>query len=1138
MVTNCKRSLKSIAHILVVCAGLALGASIGWAATCTSTGTGNWNNPAIWSGCGGLVPGAADTANIANLNHTVTVTANQSVGTVNFVAGGSFPNLTINSGITMSVVNSMTVNGSTGGSGTRTVTVSADAILNVGNDLIMNGGSNNSRDTLLLLIDGASTAVNVTGDFGSSAAGANFNSTARMFITFGGQGTLRVGQNFGGVSTFTAGNGTVILNGASVTQSLPAYTYNNLTILKTGTQAATTAGVTTVSGALSVQSGVFNVTNSLTVDGATTIAGTMAITNTTGTKTFNGSFTVSTGGTWNNNTLTEPVDFNGDFTNNGTFNAGAGVYTFGGGAAQTITGTNAGTTTFADLTLNNANGLTLTGTHNVTVSNALILTNGAVTPGTDTFYVSNNTNGAISRTNGFVAGNLRWALPTAGSVTRTFPVGTGTTYSPADLVFNTVTAGDVTVRATGSDHPDVANSGIDPAASVNRYWTITNNSATFASLNATFNWIAGDLDVGANTTTFEVQRWDGAIWNSTTTASRSATSIQITGVTGVGDFVVGQPQAVANGIGRFNAYDTGTAAAAVTGNINTKVAGVPFNVDIIAIKNNRSQIDNGFTGAVVVELLNASTTGTVDASTGCDNSWTVIQTIAPNPTFVGGDSGRKTISVTENGAWKIARFRITNTPGGTLVGCSTDAFAIRPASFSVSVTDTNWSTAGTTRALDNTVATGGRVHKAGQPFTITVTPSPLSANYDTSPIIDTLTCTLPGVCVNGTLDLGTFSGGGVRTSTTATYSEAGAFNLTLFDTDFALIDKTDGTPADCSATGRFVCQSASPLAVGRFVPDRFVFSAPSTPMLLTFGNETCGSRSFTYIGQPFWYQSLMRPSATIQAVNASGTVTANYPLNTATLRPQFTESYADGSSPVTLNVASIGTPAATSGSGTGTYTASASGQLNYDRVNPVAPFTAAISLTVSASDATDNAVDQGTITTSSSLVFNGGGPGIAFDNGAGFRFGRLRLTNASSSKLLPLRLPMETQYWDGTFYITNVSDSCTTLATTDIGLGNHVGGGTTSVSSVSAISSGRGAIILSAPSGVVNSVDVAVNLGTGGSADACPAFTPATASAANKTYLRGNWCNPPGTHTKDPSARARFGIRRGDETIYRQERFN
>lgn len=1086
------------------------------------------------------MPGAADTANIANLNHTVTVTANQSIGTVNFVAGGNFPNLTINTNITLSVVNTMTVNGSTGGSGTRTVTVSSNAILNVGVDLIMDGGSNNNRDTALVLADGASTAVNVTGDFGATNTGGDFNSTARMFITFSGQGTLRVGRNFGGNSTFTAGNGTVILNGASVTQSLPAYTYNNLTILKTGTQAATTAGVTTVNGALSVQSGVLNASNSFTVNGATTVAGTLAMTNTTGTKIFNGSFTVSTGGTWNNNTVTEPVDFNGNFTNNGTFNSGAGVYTFGGTAAQSITGTNSGTTTFADLTLNNANGLTLTGTHNVTVSNALILTNGAVIPGTNTFFVSNNTNGAISRTNGFVAGNLRWALPTAGSVTRTFPVGTGTTYSPADLVFNTVTAGDVTVRATGSDHPDIANSGINPAASVNRYWTVTNNSTTFANLDATFNWIAGDLDGGADTSVFEVQRWDGAIWNSTTTASRSATSIQVSGVTGVGDFVVGAPQAVANGIGRFNAYDTGTAGGAVTGNINTKVAGVPFNVDIIAIRNNRSSIDTNFTGDVRIELIDASNvSGTVDPSTGCDNvNWAVIQTITPDPTFVGGDNGRKTIGVTENNVWKIARFRITNTPGGTLVGCSTDAFAIRPASFSVSVRDTNWSTAGTARLLDNTVATGGRVHKAGQPFTITVTPSPLSANYDTSPTVDTLTCTLPGGCVNGTLDLGTFSGAGVRTSSTATYSEAGAFNLTLVDTDFALIDKTDGTPADCSATGRFVCQSAAPLAVGRFVPDRFVFTAPSTPMLLTFGNETCGSRSFTYIGQPFWYQSLMRPSATIEAVNAGGTVTANYPLNTATLKPQFTESYADGSSPVTLNFASIGTPAATSGSGTGTYTASASGQLSYDRASPVAPFTAAIALTVSANDATDNATDQGTITAASPLVFNGGGPGIAFDNGAGFRFGRLRLTNASSSKLLPLRLPMETQYWDGTFYITNVSDSCTTLATTDVGLGNQVGGGTTSVSSISAISSGRGAITLSVPVGVVNSVDVAVNLGTGGSADACSAFAPATATAANKTHLRGNWCNPPGTHTKDPSARARFGIRRGDETIYRQERFN
>jgi hypothetical protein len=65
-----------------------------------------------------------------------------------------------------------------------------------------------------------------------------------------------------------------------------------------------------------------------------------------------------------------------------------------------------------------------------------------------------------------------------------------------------------------------------------------------------------------------------------------------------------------------------------------------------------------------------------------------------------------------------------------------------------------------------------------------------------------------------------------------------------------------------------------------------------------------------------------------------------------------------------------------------------------------------------------------------------------------------------------------------------------------------------------------------------------VNLGSASTADACSGFAPA-ATAANKSYLRGNWCSPPGTHTKDPAARARFGIMRGsDEAIYTRENTN
>jgi hypothetical protein len=154
------------------------------------------------------------------------------------------------------------------------------------------------------------------------------------------------------------------------------------------------------------------------------------------------------------------------------------------------------------------------------------------------------------------------------------------------------------------------------------------------------------------------------------------------------------------------------------------------------------------------------------------------------------------------------------------------------------------------------------------------------------------------------------------------------------------------------------------------------------------------------------------------------------------------------------------------------------------------------------------------------------------------RYGRLRLGSASGSQLLPLRLPVEAQYWNGTFFVTNVDDNCTTLAANNIGLGNYLvnlgAGETTATVTTSPLQSGRTTIRLSAPgAGNNGSVDVAVNLGAAGSANACPAFSPA-ATAANKTYLRGRWCGA--TATRDPAARARFGVMRGgDEAIYTRE---
>ena len=146
-----------------------------------------------------------------------------------------------------------------------------------------------------------------------------------------------------------------------------------------------------------------------------------------------------------------------------------------------------------NVTINDAAGLTLGG--NLTLPAALTLTNGVVTTGANTLIMATN---SVSRTNGFVNGNLQKPVAT-GATVRTFELGTGTTYSPVTVTFASVTtAGNVTAKATAGDQPSVAASGIDPTHSVNRYWTITSGGGlVFTTYSAAFTFAnPGDLDAG------------------------------------------------------------------------------------------------------------------------------------------------------------------------------------------------------------------------------------------------------------------------------------------------------------------------------------------------------------------------------------------------------------------------------------------------------------------------------------------------------------------------------------------------------------------------------------------------------------------------------------------------------------------
>ena len=94
----------------------------------------------------------------------------------------------------------------------------------------------------------------------------------------------------------------------------------------------------------------------------------------------------------------------GDWTNNtgiGAFTAGTGTVALGGTSAQAVGGSSS--TTFTNLTISNAAGITLGA--DVRVNGVLTLTSGVITTGARVVYVPSG--GSVSRTSGHVNGNLR-----------------------------------------------------------------------------------------------------------------------------------------------------------------------------------------------------------------------------------------------------------------------------------------------------------------------------------------------------------------------------------------------------------------------------------------------------------------------------------------------------------------------------------------------------------------------------------------------------------------------------------------------------------------------------------------------------------------------------------------------------------
>jgi len=580
-VNNTAGVTASVGWIVGVAFNISAGATFnGGASTHNIFGSFTNNGTVTSSGTLNFAPAATQTITLAG-------TSFSSTGTVIFGGSGA---MTISG--TPTSLNNVVIANTTGvtpaanwniGAG---FLVNSNAIFNAGSNTFTVGGDLESDGVL----NGGTSSFTM-----SSATGQISGSAGTVFYDFIVTGSITVNIDFNVAHNFTNNNafdasiGTLIMTGtgpSSIGGTASPYTLAQFAIQKstaaTATLAKNVTGVTDLhiySGTLDAST--FSITQdvgggALTIDDSSflSIGGTNSLPAFTtyaldtfstvvyagsiqaiSTATPYGNLTISAAGAktaaaalhiLTNFSLASGTFVPGSFTDTleGNWSMTSGAFTNTGNTILLSgTGTQdiSSTGTFNNLTLNKTAGLTTLST-DATVNGVLNFTSGKIRTGLNTMILpaGASTSGASS-SSGWVFGRLKKNVVTGSNVTRVFEIGDSTSYTPATLLFASVSVtGNLVAVTTTSDHPNLATSGINNNKSVNRYWSFTNSATVFTTAAVTVNWVAADVDAGAVTSNFKVGNYNGSSWSLPSVASPLSTSIQATGLSSIGDIAVGE----------------------------------------------------------------------------------------------------------------------------------------------------------------------------------------------------------------------------------------------------------------------------------------------------------------------------------------------------------------------------------------------------------------------------------------------------------------------------------------------------------------------------------------------------------------------------------------------------------------------
>lgn len=352
----------------------------------------------------------------------------------------------------------------------------------------------------------------------------------------------------------------------------------------------------------------------------------------------------------------------------------------------------------------------------------------------------------------------------------------------------------------------------------------------------------------------------------------------------------------------------------------------------------------------------------------------------------------------------------------------------------------------------------------------------------------------PGL--NGTTTVSVFAAGS-GSSAAVRYAEVGIIEID------ANVNDNNYLGIGATATGNIEGKSSY---VGRFTPDHFNLSAG---MITNRVNMLCVPASpFTYMGENF------RLEFTLTAQNIINVTTQNYIGGFSKLDPNIIANLNIGAidtalpTPLTARITPV--------NASGAWILGIANILATTILNRTASFDGPYQgLTLGINPIDTDGIRLGSYNLD---VDNNASNDHGRVSNTDLRFGRMLLSHTFGSELLILPLPLHIEYYNGTQFVRNINDSCSTYDQANINFSNRQG------LSIDPAKAGNGTL-MTGDFDTANPITLDSNSETGN----------IDATLSVPAWLQFDWNND-GNHDNDPTAHITFGIYSGsDQQIYIRE---